>query len=527
VISLEQWLTIRHLAAMGHSARQIARITEVDRKTVLSALARDAPPEYVRDPRVQEQLEQHRSLVEDGVHRGLIGTRLLGQVRAAGYAGSQASFYRWLAQVREQLREPADICRFETGPALQCQFDWSPYLLDFGQGLLSVFVYSLVLGYSRRVHFYPSLSEKLDGIIDGLEACLRHFGGSCHAVLIDNARAMVLEHRQSHLRFNDTFMAACGHYKINPVAAAPRHPQTKGKVENPFRWLEEHFLRGNTWRDWEHLCSDMAVWESGWEQRIHQTTKVAPAVRFLEERDALQPLPKGPFLAARCFVRHLNNDSTFSWGAVRYCVPGIRGRQIVRVRSEQGRHLRIYNLEGELVFRHTIRPPGSPPVLLPECYEGMRRRQRSCLAGLLDRFRQRYGQDSQTAEEFLKRLQTLHPNRPDRTLQSVLELLDGVPQPLAIDVLAEALELGLCEPQALQALLQRRLRSSKPTDAPVPPAQPYVPTLEVERSLQSYGRALPPPDAAPQLDAAGEHGSIGSAADISMQTNRPERIRPE
>jgi transposase len=490
VISVEQWLTIRHLATLGHSARQIARIAKVDRKTVLAALARDTSPDYERPHPVAQQLQAHRQLVEDGVRRGLIGTRLLAQVRTAGYAGSQASFYRWLEEVREQLREPADICRFETGPAQQCQFDWSPYLLEIGQVPVAVVMYSMVLGYSRRVHFHPSTCEKLDSVLDGLEACLRHFGGVCHAVVVDNARAMVLGHRRSLLRFNDTFLGACGHYRIRPLAAAPVHPQTKGKVENPFRWLEEHFLRGSAWRDWEHLESELQHWEEGWNQRVHQTTKVVPLVRFLQERDALQPLPQGPFLGAGRFLRQLNNDSTFSWGGVRYCVPGVRGRQSVRVRSERGRHLQIYNLAGEPIFRHTLQPSGSPPVLLPECYEGMRRRQRACLLGLTERFRERYVVASQSAEQFLQRLLAEHPNRPERSLEHVLELLEGVPQSLALQALAEALELGMCHPHALQALLQRRLRASKPVDAPIPPAQPYVPSVEVERSLQGYGQAL-------------------------------------
>src|SRR5579884_2653543 len=54
------------------------------------------------------------------------------------------------------------------------------------------------------------------------------------------------------------FLALCGHYRVEPRVCQPARPQTKGKIERPFFYLEEHFIKGNSWRDFPHFCDELA-----------------------------------------------------------------------------------------------------------------------------------------------------------------------------------------------------------------------------------------------------------------------------
>jgi transposase len=481
---VETWQQIRHLAALGWSRRAIARELGVSRNTVAVALARVGPPCYTRQGPARPPAPW-QEVVQTGVRRGLCGARLLEEARQAGYADSRATFYRWLATFREQHREVAAACRFETDPGEQAQFDWATYTLPLGGIATKVYLYSLLLGYSRRVHWFPSLAENQEAVFEALEAGFGHFGGACRFLLVDNAKVFLHLHR----------------------ASTPHHPQSKGKVENPFGHLEERLLIGSTWRDFDHFQAELGAFEARWEQRVHGTTKVPPVARFAKEQPVLLPLPATPFLPLVESCRQVSKDCLISYGGVRYSVPWPSAGKSVRVRHSQGRDLVVSAASGEVLARHPLRPSGSPPVLCPEHYEGLRRRHLAALHTLCGRFREQYGVGSGAAEGFLQRLLAQHRHHPERPLGQVLELLSAVPQALALATLAEAVEFNLCTPRFLAELLRRRLAappaSSVPASHAAPPVAAWVPqltlpALEIERPLTAYGRALGEPEGTAQ-----------------------------
>lgn len=510
MLTVEMWQQIRHLAALGKSRRVIAQELGLSRNTVAKALGRVGPPRYTRSQSPGPP-QPWQEAVAAGVRRGLSGARLLEEARQRGYCDSRATFYRWLAAYQEQHRESVATCRFETDPGEQAQFDWAEYSLALGGIAAKVYVYSLLLGYCRRVHWFPSLAVNQGAAFEALEAGWRHFGGACRFLLVDNAKVFLTYHRGSEVRWNPNFLRLCGHYSVQPIAATPRHPQSKGKVENPFGRLEERFLVGSAWRDFDHFQAELLTFEGRWEQRVHGTTKVPPVVRFEQERPVLLPLPSGPFLQLEETFRQVSKDCLISYGGVRYSVPWPYAGKQVLVRSSQGRDLVVYAQSGELLARHPLRPSGAPPVICREHYEGLRRRHLAALHTLALRFREQYVAVSATAETFLQRLLAQHRHHPERPLGQVLELLSAAPQAAAVAALAEAVEFNLCTPRFLEELLRRQMvQQASPSGNPplcpgaeTPPAAALVtqlalPELEVERSLAQYGRALAEPETTAQ-----------------------------
>lgn len=497
MVTLEEWQRIRHLGALGWSARRIARELGLNRRTVVRALEGEAPPRYQRSL-TEAALQPWMAAVEAGVRRGLRGSRVLQDIRQAGYTGSRTAFYeRWAALV-EASKEPEAACRFETEPGEQAQFDWAEYTLSLGGIAQKVYVYSLLLGFSRRVHWFPSLACNQEAVFEGLEAGLRHFGGMCRFLVIDNPKVFLLRHRGPEISWNPNFQRLAGYYRFQPIACTPRHPQGKGKVENPFGHLEQLFLLGRVWPDWAHFQEELAAFEAQWEQRIHGTTKVPPLTRFEAERSALLPLPPQPFLGWHEAFRHVSKDCLISFAGVRYSVPSPYAGKQVLVRQSQGRELAIFAPSGQLLFRHPLMPSGSPPVIIPEHYEGLRRRHQAAFAGLAQEFREQYG-EAGVAETFLQRLLAQHRHHPEVPLRKALELLSAVPPCVAQAALADSVEYNLCSPRFLEERLRQRGKAGPNTDPGAPRGPELVvqlslPRLEVERPLLGYGRALTEPE---------------------------------
>src|SRR5579875_4155483 len=156
MISLEAWTTIRHLHAQGHSIRRIARDLHLSRQVVRRAIARTEPPRYHRRPEEQPQLVPFLPLMQQMAEERLIGSRVLTEIRARGYEGSAATFYRAWARLRPTQPDPRVTERFETPPGVQSQFDWSGYTVLLGSALTRVVVYRLILSYSRRLHYWAA-----------------------------------------------------------------------------------------------------------------------------------------------------------------------------------------------------------------------------------------------------------------------------------------------------------------------------------------------------------------------------------
>ena len=60
--------------------------------------------------------------------------------------------------------------------------------------------------------------------------------------------------------YNARFLAFATHYGFRPVACRPRRPQTKGKVERPFAYVESSLFNGRTFETLNHLNETTGWW---------------------------------------------------------------------------------------------------------------------------------------------------------------------------------------------------------------------------------------------------------------------------
>lgn len=146
-------------------------------------------------------------------------------------------------------------------------------------------------------------------------------GGASKKILVDNARAFVTEADPARFAWNIRFLELCGDYRVEPVACAPGRPRTKGKVERPFFYLEQHLLKGGAWADLDAFADDLLRFSAACDALVHGTTGERPIDWFERARDLLTPLPTRPFIGTHEAVRKVSWDCLVSFGGSRYSVP--------------------------------------------------------------------------------------------------------------------------------------------------------------------------------------------------------------
>ena len=229
-------------------------------------------------PRVQELLTRWPSITAQRVHE---------ELRGEGFRGGYTIVKDLVRRLRPEPRR-APVVRFETGPGVQAQMDYAVYELEFTEeGRRRVNLFSYVLGYSRRQYLRFVESQDFETTIREHVRAFQHLGGAAATCLYDNMKVVVARHEGDEPIYNTRFLAFATHYGYRVWACRRRRPRTKGKCERPFRYVEENFLNGRSFRNFEHLNECLAKWLAEVaDVRLHRETKRRPIDLHAEELPA-------------------------------------------------------------------------------------------------------------------------------------------------------------------------------------------------------------------------------------------------
>lgn len=485
MISVEAWTTIRYLKAQGLGTRSIAREVGVARNTVKHALRSEGPPKYRRPLRPNPKLEPLREEICKMVTNDhLIGSRILKEVRKRGYDGSQAAFYRFLNKLKAEVGKTRACIRYETGPGQQGQFDWSPYTVPIGGCVTRVVVFRLILGFSRlRCHF-ASLNASQASVFEAIEHGLWKFGGSPKELVVDNDRAFVINAHPAHFKWNPRFMELCGHYSMKPIACRVGNPRAKGKVERPFHYLEEHFIKGRSFESFEHFCQELEHFDEEVNSQVHQTTQERPVDRLQWEKEHLTPLPAERFISSRELLRHVSWDSLVPFEGNRYSVPSDYAGRDVWVRTSQGRYLDIYDQQGKLIWRHTLSQKKGATILVEEHYARLKRSFRTRPV-LEKEFLERFPEE----KDFLERLYAQQKLNPVFHLKPIVELAAIYSRDSMVRAFALAREYNTFSCHFIRGLLEKETPQVAVPER-CPSSLWALPQLTVKADLSSYQKLV-------------------------------------
>jgi transposase len=257
VITVKEWHTIQVLKRQGVKKKAIAWELGISKNTVKRYWKRQSPPQYQRVP-AEKLLDSYSFQIKEMVGQQFIGTRIFQELTGMGYTGSLTTVYRYLRQFQDEVDNRATI-HFETLPGKQMQYDWKEWSMPVGGRLLKIYFHQAILSFSRYKFVTFSLDVSTASIIRILRQALVFFQGVPEEIVIDNPKQLILLHdRQGVIRYQDNFLAFLGAYGLNPDPCQPYRARTKGKVENPFFYLQEHFLLGLEMEDLSQLEERLA-----------------------------------------------------------------------------------------------------------------------------------------------------------------------------------------------------------------------------------------------------------------------------
>ena len=280
--------------------------------------------------------------------------RLQQELQSAGYSGGYSILAQRLRELRARPAKPLTV-RFETGPGAQAQMDWATYDIDFTQeGRRKVQLFSYILGYSRRQYIHFTARQDFETTIRQHIEAFQHLGGVAATCLYDNMKVVVTRWEDDAPIYNTRFLAFATHYGYRPWACQVRRPQTKGKVERPFHYIETNLLGGRQFRSLDHLNETARWWLAEVaDKRIHGTTKKTPLELHAQELPHLLPLPTLQFDTAQVVYRVVSTEGTIQVASNHYSVPWQRVADLLPVRILET-ELVVYNQGLMEIARHLL-----------------------------------------------------------------------------------------------------------------------------------------------------------------------------
>ena len=365
-------IMILDLHRQGLKVAVIARQVGIDRKTVRKYIAQgiEVPtygPRQPRDRLLDPWMDYLRARLE--AYPGLSARRLLREICERGYTGGYSTVRDTVRALRPAGGGSPFAVRFETPPGQQAQVDFAQFRVRFTSAPDSVqivWLFSMVLGFSRLIWARFAQRQTMQTVLACHRAAFETIGGVPREILYDRMKTAVLgEDEDGRVVYNRTLGEFAHHYGFLPKACRAYRPETKGKVERPFRYIREDFFLGGTFRDLDDLNLQFVNWLGNVDNpRVHASTGRVVNEAFAEEQPTLQLLPLIPFGAVLKLERRISHEGMVSVGGNYYSVPDATRRRVVEVHSLAD-EIHIFE-DNRLIARH--------PLL-----EG--RRQRSLLEG--------------------------------------------------------------------------------------------------------------------------------------------------
>lgn len=281
---------ILKLRQQGHSIRGIARAMKVSRGAVRQVLrsASDAVPRIVR----QEKATPHRDEILElyqhckgnlvRVHEELVAS------------GAEVSYQALTAFCRRQgigYQPKKPVGEYHFLPGQEMQHDTSPHKAMIDGQLRLVQTASLVLCYSRMLFFQFSPTFTRFDCKVFLTDAFQYMQGVCQTCMIDNTHVVVLKGTGRDMVPVPEMAAFADRYEFRFEAHEKGDANRSAHVERRFSFIDNNFLAGRSFRDWEDANRQAREWCDRVSAKFRRELKASPRELFALERSYLKPLP--------------------------------------------------------------------------------------------------------------------------------------------------------------------------------------------------------------------------------------------
>jgi len=342
----------RHERGLGFG--QIGRELGIDPETAAKYAALAAYPRR-RAVKRASKLESFKPVILRWLeHHPYSATQIFQRLRDEhGYTGGMSILKAYVRAVRP-ARRPAYLS-LAFGPGEAAQVDWGcAGTIQIGNTRRRLSFFCMVLCHSRMAYLEFTCGESTEHFLACHQNAFEFFGGVPAAILIDNLKTGVLQHRFGHPAvFNPRYLDFAAHHGFEPRACAVRKANEKGRVENFVGYVKKNLLAGLQLPD---SLSAMNTAARHWldsiaNLRLHKETRQPPARLFATvEKPALRPLPAMPADISVARTVRVTNRCRVVLDTNRYSVPHLYASQQLTLHALPDR-LCLYHAHN-LVARH-------------------------------------------------------------------------------------------------------------------------------------------------------------------------------
>jgi transposase len=364
MLSQAQRATILQLHAERIPKREIARLLKVSRQSVRQVLKAGSSA-VPRIERAEKAAPYRRRILEllPQCKGNLV--RVHEELAAAGAGISYPALTAFCR--REGIGQEPIIAagRYEFAPGVEMQHDTSPHELAVGGRKYKAQTASAVLCYSRMLFFQIQPTFQRFDCKVFLTDAARYMNGVTERVMIDNTHVVVLRgtgRQMEPVPEMAAFAERLGfHFQAHEIGDANR----SARVERPFHFIENNFLAGRTFADWQDLNNQARQWCDRVNATYKKHIRAVPRELYAIERPHLKPLAAWIPEVYRLHHRMVDVEGYVSLNTNRYSVPpSFIGRR-VEVRETRD-HVEI-ELDARHIVKHQrVATPDQVRVTLPE-----------------------------------------------------------------------------------------------------------------------------------------------------------------
>ncbi|MEM9148723.1 MAG: IS21 family transposase [Pseudomonadota bacterium] len=448
------------------SKSEVARVFNIDRKTVGKILEHSVPPGYRRSkPPARPKLDAFIPIIDQILETDLAlpkkqrhtASRIFERLRDEhGFTGKLTIVTDYVREKKRRTREVFVPLAHSPGHA---QVDFGEALGEIGGVVRKIRYFARALPHSDAFFMKAYPAETTEAFCDGHVSAFAFFGGVPLSILYDNTilavakilgdgtrkRTRVFSELQSHYLFEDRF-------------GRPGKGNDKGNVEGVVGFGRRNFLVPmprfesfealNSWLEEQCLKRQDAV------LRGHTETI---GERLLRDLDALMPLPPGPYDACEKVSTRATSISMVRYRGNDYSVPVTYAHHEVQVRGYVGAV--VIGAGTEVIARHRRSYEKADMVFDPLHFLPLLEKK----IGALDQAAPLQGWDLPREFATLHRLLEARMGKPGkREYVQVLRLLETFEMKHVHGAVRQALDLGAIGYDAVKHLVLCRVERRPP-----------------------------------------------------------------
>lgn len=354
MIDAETRSAIWTLFKQGKTKREIARLFELDKKTVIKIIKQEGQlPRATRKDKIKPDFDLIKR-----IHKECEGyARRTHEVLTQEY--SVAIGYSTLNRLLEEIAEENEKNR-DVGPPLVVtpgefmQHDTSPHLIKLGGKPTLLQCAGLYFRYSkvRYIKYYRSFNKfAMKSFMHEAASFWESVAGKC---MIDNTSLAVLRGTGPDAIFHDDMNAFAKRLGFEWAAHPLKKPNWKAGKERNFRTVETNFIPGRKFQDMDDLNRQALAWATEWYFRHpDDKTKLVPADQWEVEKPYLKAIPDYVQPPHQDYDRQADKNGFIPVYANYYWIPGVK-QQTVKVVEYPG-HIKVYR-NREILIEYPLKP---------------------------------------------------------------------------------------------------------------------------------------------------------------------------